>query len=101
MVPLSTTFSLLSISFYDQFKVNEPFFRVAAGFWIPTRHVFHFNGMELWPTLKEFGAIMGKLGLGSIIAPTLEEDLSYMVHRLLGVPLAMAKKWCTPDKLNV
>ena len=57
--------------------------------------------MELWPTLKEFGVIMGKLGLGSIIAPTLEEDLSYMVHRLLGVPLAMAKKWCTPDKLNV
>ena len=57
--------------------------------------------MELCPTLENFGAIIGEPDLGSIIAPTLEEDLSYMAHQLLGVPLAMAKRWCTLDKLNV
>ena len=44
---------------------------------------------------------MGKPNLSSIIAPTLKEDLSYMAHQLLGVPLVMAKRWCTLDKLNV
>ena len=96
-----TPLGLSCIPFYDQIKVNEPFVYAAAGFWILTRHVFHFHGMELWPTLEEFGAIMGEPGLGSIIAPTLEKDLSYMVHQLLRVPLAMAKRWCTLDKLNV
>ena len=44
---------------------------------------------------------MGEPNLGSIITPTLEEYLSNMAHQLLRVPLAMAKRWCTLDKLNV
>ena len=81
--------------------MNEPFLRVATKLWIPIWHVFQFNGVELYPTLEEFGAIMGEPNLGSIITSTLEEDLSDMAHQLLGVPLAMAKRWCTLDKLNV
>ena len=53
--------------------------------------------MELCPTLKEFGAIMGELDLGAIILPTLEEDLSDLAYPLLRVPLAIAKRWCTLD----
>ena len=44
---------------------------------------------------------MGEPNLGSIITSTLEEYLSNMAHQLLRVPLAMAKRWCTLDKLNV
>ena len=57
--------------------------------------------MELCPTLEEFGAIMGEPDLGSIILPTLEEDLSDLACQLLGVPLSMAKRWCPLNKLNV
>ena len=57
--------------------------------------------MELCPTLEEFGAIMGEPDLGSIILPTLEEDLSDLAFQLLGVPLSMAKRWCPLNKLNV
>ena len=46
--------------------------------------------MELCPTLEEFGAIIGELDLGSIIRPTLVEDLFDLAHQLLEVPLAMA-----------
>ena len=44
---------------------------------------------------------MGEPNLGSIITSTLEEDLSDMAHQLLGVPLAMTKRWCKSNKLNV
>ncbi|KAL0001463.1 hypothetical protein SO802_015244 [Lithocarpus litseifolius] len=52
------------------------------------------------PTLEEFGAIMGEPELGSIILPTLKEDLFDMAHQLFGVPLTMAKRWCTFDKVE-
>lgn len=81
--------------------MNELFLRVAVEFWILTRHVLHFNGVELCPILGEFGAIMDEPDLGSIILPILEEDLSDMANQLLGIPLAMAKRWCTLHKLNV
>ena len=57
--------------------------------------------MELCPALEEFGVIMGEPDLGTIILRTFEEDLFDLAHQLLGVPLAMAKRWCTLDKLNV
>ena len=42
---------------YHQFKVDEPLLRAIAKFWIPTWHVFQFNGVKLCPTLEEFSAI--------------------------------------------
>lgn len=38
-------FGLSCIFPYHQIKVDEPLLRVAAKFWIPTWHVFHFNGV--------------------------------------------------------
>ena len=71
-------------------KVDEPLLRVAAEFWIPTRHVFQFNGVELCPTLNEFSAIMGEPDISTLILPTTDEDFSNMAQQLFGIPLAMA-----------
>ena len=81
--------------------MNEPLLCAVTEFWIPTQHVFQFNGVELYSTLDEFGAIMGEHNLGAIILPNLEEDVSDLAHPLLGVHVAMAKKWCKSKKLNV
>ena len=80
--------------------MNEPLLLAVTEFWIPTLHVFQFNGVELCPILKEFGAIMGEHDFGAIILPTLEEDLFDLAHQLLGVPLAMAKRWCKSIKIE-
>ena len=48
LIPLG----LSCISFFQQIKVDEPLLCVATEFWIPTRHVFQFNGVKLCPTLK-------------------------------------------------
>ena len=56
IIPLS----LSCIFPYHQIKVNEPLLRAATNFWIPTWHVFHFNGVEICPILEEFSAIMGE-----------------------------------------
>ena len=95
--------SLSCISFFHQIKVDEPLLRATTEFWIPTRHVFQFNGVELCPTLEEFGAIMGEHDFSAIILLTLDEDLSDLAHQILGVPLAIAvaKRWCKSIKLNV
>ena len=66
----------------------------------PYSACFQFDGVELCPTLEEFGAIMGEHDFGAIILPTLEEDLFDLAHQLLRVPLAMAKRWCKSIKLN-
>ena len=89
------TFILLDfscISVFHQIKVNEPRMCAATKFWIPTEHFFQFNGVELCPTLEEFGVMMGEHDFGAIILPTLEEDHSNLAHQLLRVPLAMAKR---------
>jgi len=96
-----TPFGLFCVPFYHQIRVNEPLLPAATEFWILTRYVFQFNGMELCPTLEEFGTIMGEPDLGAIILPIDEEYLSNLAHQFLMVPLAMAKRWCTLDKLNV
>ena len=43
---------------YHQIRVDEPLLHAAANYQVPTRHVFRFNGVELCPTIEEFGAIM-------------------------------------------
>ena len=83
---------LSCISLFHQIKVNEPLLLAATKFWILTRHVFQFNGVELYPILEKFGAIMGEHNFSAIILPTLEEDLFDLGHQLLGVPLTMAKR---------
>ena len=76
------------VSFHAQIRVDEPLFHAAANYWVPTQHVFHFNGVELCPTFEEFGAIMGR-------------DLPSLLQVVFGVPLAMANRWCIFGKLNL
>ena len=44
---------------------------------------------------------MGEPNLSPIILPTFEEDLFDLAHQFLAVPLAMDKRWCTLNKLNI
>lgn len=88
-------------SHIHQIKVDEPLLRVAYEFWIPSCHVFQFNGIELCPTTKEFGAIMSESDFGSIILSTLEEDLSELAHQVLEVNLSIAKKSCKPRMFKI
>lgn len=92
---------LSCISFFHQIKVNEPLLCAAMEFWILTWHVFHFNSMELCSTLEQFSVIMGEYDFSAIILPIHNGDLSNLAHQLLRVPLAMAKRWCKSNKLNV
>ena len=64
---------------YHQIRVNEPLFRVAANYCVPTQHVFHFNGVELSPTIEEFGAIMGEPKIDNLIFPTVGGDLPFLL----------------------
>ena len=45
--------------------------------------------MELCPTLKEFGVIIGENDFSDIILATLKEDLSDLTHQLLGIHLSI------------
>ena len=78
------------ISSYLQIKVNKPLLRVVTEFWIPTQHVFQFNGVEMCPILEEFSAIMGKPDVCTLILRTTNEDFFDMAYQLLGIPLAMS-----------
>ena len=69
---------------YHQINVDEPLLHAAANFWIPTRHVFHFNGVEICSTIEEFNATMGELEVNSLILPTIGGDLVALVQALLG-----------------
>ena len=91
---------LSCISHIHQIEVDDPLLHIATEFWIPTSHVFQFNGIKLCPTIEEFGVIMGECEFGVIILP-LEEDLSELTHQLLGIHLSMAKRWSKSKKLNV
>ena len=80
--------------------MDEPLIRVAANFWIPTRHVFQFNGVEICSTIEEFSAIMGEPNFSILIRPTIGKDFVDLAHDLLGISLAMALRWCMLNKLN-
>ena len=60
---------------YHQIRVDEPLLRATTNYWIPSRHVFRFNGIELCPTIKEFAAIIGKPEIDDLIFPTMGGDL--------------------------
>ena len=62
------------VSFHAQIRVDEPLFHAAANYWVPTQHVFHFNGVELCPTFEEFGAIMGEPEIDDLVFPTMGGD---------------------------
>ena len=84
-------FSLSCIFPYHQIKVDEPLLRTAANYWIPTRHVFQFNSVEICPTLEEFSVIMGEPSVNNLVFPTMGGDLPTLIQVLLGVPFEKAK----------
>ena len=38
---------------------------------VPSRRVFHFNGIEFCPTIEEFATIMGESKIDDLIFPTM------------------------------
>ena len=68
------------------------FFVLLATIGVPTPYVFHFNGVELCPTIEEFGSIMGKLEIDDLIFPIMGGDLPTLLQVVLGVPLTMENK---------
>ena len=86
---------------YNKIREDEPLFRATTNYWFPTQHVFRFNGVELCPTIKEFGAIMSEPAIDNLVFPTMGGDLPSLVKVMLGVPLAMPNRWCVFSKLNL
>ena len=60
---------------YHQIRVDEPFLRAAASYQVTSRHVFHFNKIELCPTIEKFAVMMGELEIDDLIFPTMGGDL--------------------------
>ena len=98
LVPISNMLSpptIFSFVFpYHQIKVDESLLHAAINYWVPTRHVFCFNGVELYPTIEEFHAIMGELEINNLFFPTMCGDLPSLLQVVLGIPPAMANRWC-------
>ena len=55
--------------------MDGPLLLAVANYWVLSRHVFRFNGIELCPTIEEFAAIMGELKIDDLIFPTMGGDL--------------------------
>ena len=72
-----------------------------ANYWVPSQYVFCFNGIELCPTIEEFGTIMGELEIDDLIFPTIGGDLPSLLWVVLGVPTATVNRWCVFGKLNL
>ena len=96
-----TPYGISCVFPFHQIRVDEPLFRVATNYWVPTQHVFCFNGVELCPTIEEFGAIMGEPEIDNLIFPTMGGDLPFVLQVVLGVSLAIANRWCIFGKLNL
>ena len=94
-------FGLSCIFPYHQIRVDEPLLCAAANYWVPLRHVFRFNGIELCPTIEEFATIMGELETDDLIFPTMGGDLPSLLRVVLGVLETMANRWCVFGKLNL
>ena len=84
-----------------QIKVDEALLRAITNYWIPSQHVFQFNGVEICPNLEEFSAIVGEPSVNDLVFPTTGGDLPTLIQVLLGDPLEKAKQWCVFGKLNV
>ena len=74
-----TPYGLPCIFPYYQIRAGEPLLRAAANYQIPSRYVFHFNRIKLYPTIKEFTTVMGEWEIDDLIIPTMGGDL----HSLL------------------
>ena len=60
---------------YHQIRVDEPLLRAAASYLVPSWHVFHFNEIELCPTIEKFAVMMGELEIDDLIFSTMGGDL--------------------------
>ena len=81
--------------------MDEPLLHSAANYWVPSWHVFHFNGIELYPTIEEFGAIMGEPKIDDLIFLTMGRDLPSLLQVVLGVLSITTNRWCVFGKLNL
>ena len=86
---------------YHQIRVDEPLLRAATNYWVPSRHVFCFNIIKLYPTIEEFAAIMGELEIDDLIFSTMGGDLPSLLQVVLGVPETTTNRWCVFGKLNL
>ena len=68
-------YGLFCVFPYHQIRVDEPLLHAATNYWVPPRHVFRFNGIELCPTIEEFAAILGESEIDDLIFPTMGGDL--------------------------
>ena len=87
---------LASIFLYHQIRVDELILRVTTNYWVPSRHVFCFNGIEL-----EFSTIMGEPEIDDLIFPTMVGDLPSLLRVVLGVLESTTNRWCFFGKLNL
>ena len=60
---------------YHQIRVDDPFLHAVANYWVPFRHIFYFNEIELCTTIEEFVTIMGEPEIDDLIFPTMGGDL--------------------------
>ena len=72
--------------------MDEPLLRAVANYWVPTWHVFRFNGVDLYPTIEEFGAIMGEPEINDLIFSTMGRDLPSLLQVVLGIPSATVNR---------
>ena len=86
---------------YHQIRMDEPLLHAVAIYQVPSQHVFHFNGIELCPTIKEFVAIIGESEIDNLIFPTMGMDLPSLLQVMLSIPSVTANRWCVFDKLNL
>ena len=96
-----TPYGLSCVFPYHQIRVDKPLLHATTNYWIRSRHVFCFNGIELYPTIEEFGAIMGESEINDLIFPTMGGDLPSLLQVILGIPSTMANMWCVFGKLNL
>ena len=80
--------------------MDEPLLRASTIYWVPSRHVFHFNGIELCLTIEEFATIMGEPKIDDLIFPTMGGDLPSLLRVVLAILETIANRWCIFGKLN-
>ena len=81
--------------------MDEPLLHATVNYWVLSWHVFHFNGIELCPTIEKFGVTTGAPEIYDLIFLTMGEDLPSLLQVVLGVPSTMTNRWCVFGKLNL
>jgi hypothetical protein len=67
--------------------------RVAAGYWDPTLHVFHFNQCELYPMIEEFATLMNHTDLRYILLPPKHKRALDILDECLGILYSLGRTW--------